>query len=134
MKYLADTIAKMIYDNLKSEGFDVYFPGQHVGVCKSRYVVVKPGMDIPYVDYSTNIIYYDLLLYVPQRNFSSYAGFLNDVEKAMTKIFPTLRCTNNRSQPYFDDSVKGWMVSTEYVNYRKVYSDYINQQTDSEEE
>lgn len=129
----ADTIAKMIYDILKQDGFDVYFPGQHIGDCTNNYVVIKPETSMPYLDLSTNITYFDILCYVKKNNFSQYETFVNRVEKTLAKIYPTLKCSNQRTPPYFDDSVNGWMISTMYENYRKIYSDYFKQQNVEEE-
>lgn len=125
----ADTIAKRIYDQLKQDKFDVYFPGQHIGDCISAYVVIKPGISMQYLSYSSNISYFDILCYIPKNKFSSYEKYLSDVEKSLSNLFPILRCSNLRTEPYFDDSINGWMVSTQYENYRKIYSDYFNQQS-----
>mgnify|MGYP000500093019 CR=1 FL=1 len=34
-------VSKQIYDLLKQNNFDVYFPSQHKGECISKYVVIK---------------------------------------------------------------------------------------------
>ena len=38
---MAKEVSKQIYDLLKQNNFDVYFPSQHKGECISKYVVIK---------------------------------------------------------------------------------------------
>ena len=118
-----------IYDCLKTAGIDVYFPGQHKGDCRSNYVVVKPGAVTKYMQFSTNVAYYELLCYSPADHPSETDKFKDQVKTSMLTIHPKVRYANMETAPYFDDSVKGWMVDITYQNYRK-YDSKIYQQLD----
>lgn len=104
---------------LKSADIPVYFPGQHVGMCTENYVVVKPGVVMPYMQLSTNICYYELLCYTPEQYPTQTERFKEEVKTAMLNIHPTVRYKNSETPPYFDDDVKGWMVDLTYASYKK---------------
>lgn len=108
-----------IYDCLKAANLDVYLQGQHKGECKRSYVVVKPGIVTPYLQLSTNVCYYELLLYVPEAYPTQIETYKDTVKKAMLDIYPMMVFGDAESSPYFDDAVKGWTVSLTYMNYRK---------------
>lgn len=108
-----------IYDCLKAANLDVYLQGQHKGECKRSYVVVKPGIVAPYLQLSTNVCYYELLLYVPEAYPTQIETYKDTVKRAMLDIYPMMVFGDAESSPYFDDAVKGWTVSLTYMNYRK---------------
>ena len=111
-----------IYMHLKNKGFDVYFPAQHQGECISPYVVVKGDSDVQFQRFSTTSHYYDLLCYVPKDNYSTLYPFVDSVKAAMkeleTKIM--IRPAYYDTSSYYDEAIKGHMVSIQYINYRKL--------------
>lgn len=109
-----------IYHCLKNQNFEVYYAGQHKGDCINPYVVVKPGLVMPYLQLSTNIAYYELLCYVPAKFPTKIETFKESVKTAMLEINPMVKFDNTETIPYFDNEVKGWMVDLTYKNYRKV--------------
>lgn len=111
---------KDIYTHLKSRNFDVYFVGQHKGDCLNPYVVVKQGVSSRFQEISTNIDYYELLVYVPKDKPSKVETMLAEVEQAMKDLYPMIKCQNERTEMFFDDTVNGWMRSTLYSNYRRM--------------
>lgn len=108
-----------IFLHLKSAGIDVYLQGQHTGDCLDNYVVVKPGIVMPYLQTSTNICYYELLLYVPEKFPTQVERFKEQIKQIMLGLHPVIRYGNSESPPYFDEEVKGWMVDLTYTNYKK---------------
>lgn len=105
-----------IYKHLKNKGYEVYSPNQHQGEFKKNYVVVKDnGLLDTNVSSSQHL--FDILVYV--KNYSEIEGFVQNVIDDMDELFPAIRPTHSRTAPYFDDFVKAFMVSIEYVNYRK---------------
>lgn len=111
---------QLAYKHLKSKGFEVYSPGQHSGECTSKYVVVNIGSSIAFQSFTTMQTPYDFLCYVPKDNFSQLEGYVSSVENALKDLYPVLRSSNFRTPAYYDDSVNGHMISTQYVNYRKL--------------
>ena len=48
------SIWQILYDHLTAEGFDVYSPGQHLGECRAKYVVLKDAGAARLNSYSTD--------------------------------------------------------------------------------
>ena len=116
---MADTRWKNIYDKLKQKGISVYSPGQKTGECTSPYVVVKTAGRMGLTEISSSQNLYDLMCYVPLKNYSILDQFVDQVESAMDELFPMFRPMHYRTPSFLDDEVKAHMVSTQYVNYTK---------------
>lgn len=109
-----------IYKLLKSKGFDVYSPAQHDGECTSKYIVVKLGTLQKPFDFSTVRYQYDLMLYVPQSEYSTLEPFVESVKAAMKELEPMVKPANTQTGSFYDDAIKGHMVSIQYYNNRKL--------------
>lgn len=109
-----------IYTHLKREGFDVYSPGQHQGECTSPYVVVKDMGVARFGGFSSTKALYDIMCYVPQDNFSQLEPFVCTLEAAMAKLAPMIRPAHYKTPSFYDDTVRGHMISVQYINYRKI--------------
>lgn len=109
-----------IYLHLKESGFDVYFPAQKDGECTSNYVVVKDATTSQVPGFSSTQTYYDIMCYVPKDSFSTLEPFVESVKEAMKKMVPMIKPTYSQTQSFYDDSVKGHMISVQYINYRKI--------------
>lgn len=114
-----ETRWKDIYTKLKSKGFDVYSPSQKDGECIEPYVVVKTSTQVGLSEISSEQQLYDIMCYVPKNKYSYLEEFVSQVEAALDEIFPLIRPTHNKTPSYYDDKVKGHMISVEYVNYKK---------------
>lgn len=108
-----------IYTHLKKEGFDVYSPGQHQGECTSPYVVVKDMGVSQFVTFSSNRALYDIMCYVPKDHFSQLEPFVHKLKSSMSKMYPMIRPAHYETPSFYDDTVKGHMISVQYINYRK---------------
>lgn len=104
---------------LKNNGFDVYFQGQKEGDCISPYVVVKSDGGTKHMEFSTDVANYSVLCYVPQNAFSTIEVFTKKVKDAIATKKPLFRLSGYESPSLFDDTVKGYVVSVGYLNYRK---------------
>lgn len=110
---------KDIYLHLKAEGFDVFSPGQHQGECTSPYVVVKDAGMSRVGEFSSNKNLYDIMCYVPRDNFSELEPFVHRLEVSMMRMYPMIRPAHYKTPSFYDDTVKGHMISVQYLNYRK---------------
>lgn len=108
-----------IYKLLEAKGFDVYAPGQHKGECTSKYIVVKMSSMSSVQGCSSGTFLYDLMMYVPKDEYSQLEGFISDVENAMKDLEPMIMPMYFRTSSFYDDSLKGHMVSSQYRNTRK---------------
>lgn len=109
-----------IFLHLKQGGFDVYSPAQKTGECKAPYLVVKDASSSQFLNYSSTRSFYDILCYVPKAHFSDLEHFVGTVEAAMKGLSPMIQPTYTKTPSFYDDSVKGHMVSIQYYNYRKI--------------
>lgn len=108
-----------IFLHLKKAGIAVYAPGTKEGECKKSYVVVKGAGTSKVEGISSSAALFDILAYVPKNSYSKIESYVREVENAMDGLWPMIRPTHFQTEPFFDENVKGWMVSIQYVNYRK---------------
>ena len=117
---MADNRWADIYRTLKEAGHDVYSPGQHIGECLAPYVVVKISTGTQYQDFSTLQYSYDLMIYVPKDDYSVLESYVEQVKSDMKKLQPMIMPLNTQTPSYYDDAIKGHMISVQYRNYRKL--------------
>ena len=110
---------RKIYDNLKENGIEVYSPGQKNGECKAKYVVIRNSGSTSLDYVSTSAKYIDVLCYVPKENYSSMEDFVIDIKTKMDSLYPLIRPVNFETPAYYDEDLKAFMVSIQYVNYVK---------------
>lgn len=116
---MADTRWKDIFDKLREHGVDVYSPGRKTGECTSPYVVIKDAGRVASTEISSSQDLYDLMCYVPKDQYSTLEGFVDNIEAIMDELFPMVRPMNFRTASFYDDTVKGHMMSTQYYNWKK---------------
>lgn len=114
------SVLNEIYKKLKTDGFDVYFQGQHVGQCKDTYIVVAPNGGNQYSTFSTIQFVYDVQIYTPPNKIHKFEPFLRTVRESLKAIFPLIKETGYESPAFYDDDVKALMISLEYTNYGKL--------------
>lgn len=109
-----------IYNKLKEKGFDVYAPAQHEGECVAPYVVVKVGNLMQVGSFSSVQYFYDILCYIPKDEYSTLENYVEEVKKAMKELQPMIMPIHTQTGSYYDDGVKGHMISIQYRNNRKL--------------
>ena len=109
-----------IYKALDDAGVDTYSPGQHKGECLSKYAVVKQDGSTAAYEFSSSVMYYKILCYCPQNEYSTLETFLSTVKQAMKALEPMIMYAQQQDAPYYDEDVKGWMVAIRYRNYIKL--------------
>ena len=117
---MADSRAQDIFQYLKARDIEVYFPAQHKGECLSNYVVVRTSTSTQFADYSSTITYYDLMCYVPKARYGDLDTFTEAVKDAMKGLVPMIKPTYTETPGFYDESVKGYMRSIQYRNYRQI--------------
>lgn len=117
---MASTRWKDIYNFLKSKGYDVYAPAQHEGECLSSYIVVKLDTSSQVGKLSSDQQKYTLMAYVPKDKYSELEDYVEGIKRDMREMFPMIVSVRFQTASYYDDAVKGHMVSLQYRNNRKV--------------
>lgn len=109
-----------IYKCLKSQGFEVYSPGQHKGDCLSQYVVIKSAGAFRINTFSSTQHLYSILCYVPSDQFSALEPFVTSVKAALKHMYPELIPTYNETEPFLDDTINGVMINLQYRSSHKI--------------
>lgn len=106
---------KDIYEHLKNNGFDVYSLSQRKGICKSPYLVLRNNGSNK--DGSTTTTEYEILVYVPVRQYSYMEDYIEEVQDCMQKLFPAVQVEDGQSESlhYLDDDVQAYMCSLPYI-------------------
>lgn len=117
---MGETQWKRIYRQLRAQGLDVYSPGEHKGDCVSPYVVVKTLGSNRIQNFTSVSQEYDILMYVPKHQYSTLEEFVESVKMAMKPLEPAILPMYSQTPPFYDDTVKGHMVSMQYRNSRRM--------------
>jgi hypothetical protein len=105
---------QVIYDKLKEKGLNPYAPGQHTGICNTKYVVVKEQTQAPF--FNNNKVGYrlvDLILFVPVASYVQVEPYAKLIKAAMKEL-PQLRYTGNETPVIVDDEKQAYTTSIEY--------------------
>lgn len=111
------TVYEQLYDMLKENGYNVYSPGQHKGEVLEQYVVISESGTVK--GHSLLNKTYKLICYVPFNQYSKMERMTNKLKQDMIAMFPLLRPTGNETPAIYDEKVRGYTASIEYINYRK---------------
>jgi len=112
MVYDDKTPAEALILLLKDNGIDAYPPAIKKGECTKEYVVIKKSGASQIGVYSSQVVYFDIMCYVPQNKYTSLERFKNHVRDIIHNgLYPRLMETGSETTDYFDDEVKGHMVS-----------------------
>lgn len=112
------TVYNLILQTLKdAEIAPVYALGAYEGSIDGRLIIVKPDTTNQYMNYSTTIRYFDILCY--GRTVSEAMNLVDDVQKAMEAIKPTVMPTYVSRSPYWNSTTHGWRLDCVYRNYAK---------------
>lgn len=112
-------LLKKIRDVLNENKIDTYFPGEHKGDCLKPYVVVKQAGTVDALGISGEWMYYDIMCYVPKSMYSTLEEYVSEVKEDMKELFPVLFYAGNQIESFYDETVKGHMVSFQYRNIRR---------------
>lgn len=111
------SVWKRTFEQLKEAGIDVYPPATKKGECKSKYVVVKQDGSSQIGNFSSEQVYYQFMLYVPQNEYDTLSDFEAEVKKALDeRLYPMLMPTGSTMPDYYDDSIKAHTRSFLYRN------------------
>lgn len=111
--------AQIIFDYLEAAGYDVFFPEQHIGECITPYIVVKSDGLAPIAGITTNQCFYAIFCYIPRNQYNELEQFIIDLKTTMEGLYPSVMSADIETTPFYDDEVKGFMVSIQYINYRR---------------
>lgn len=107
---------KTVYKHLKNNNIDTYSIGQHVGVCKNLYVVIKN-----YTPSSVNNIIEDeeveLFLYGPIGGYTAFIDFIDKIKVIMKEL--NLKDNELKIPVTVEDEKKAYVVKLSYSNIRK---------------
>lgn len=103
---------KEIFKNLKQGGFEVYPLGQHEGICKSPYLVLRNN-GASHIR-SIEAQEYEVLIYYPFERYSSFEEYIDKVKIIMNGMYPGVILMEDQQPHYPDEDVKAYMTSLIY--------------------
>lgn len=107
-----------IYDFLKSKGYNIYFYGQHQGVCTSPYVVVKDGGCGQVGNISLDKQYIDFCIYFPMnKSLRDFFDFTGNLIKDLNEQ-KAIRNTRYKSPYIIDSDKKAYTSILRFINYK----------------
>lgn len=109
-----------LYEFLQSKGHEVYFPAQKTGECKKPYLVIKDEGLSRFQQFSSKLQMYSIMAFVPGVRFGDLEPLIDRVDEEMKELFPLFVSTFFRTPSFYDDTVKGYMISSQYRNIRTV--------------
>ena len=95
---------RRVYNYLKNS-FDVYFPGQHKGICEKPYIVIRESSQIAQI--GTNQVgqrLVDIIIFSPKNSYIIAEEYREEVKKELIK-FKLLRKTGSET-PWIIDNDK----------------------------
>lgn len=108
---------RTLYAFLKSNGFDVYSPGQHKGICTKPYIVLRNGGTV--TELSVSSTDYEILMYYPADKYSHLEDYIDSVRDVMNKLYPGIKLADDASEPYLDEDVRAFQSSLLYRVYNR---------------
>lgn len=106
---------------LKNKGYNVYSPGSKSGECTKEYLVLKSEGATRHGSFSTIDDYYDILCYVPEKQYKDLEVLVERVRKDMKELEPLIMPDYQHMPSFYDDSIKAHMTSMTYLNHKKMY-------------
>lgn len=106
-----------IYRHLKENGFDVYSIGQHQGICKSPYIVIKENGESEIIGTSLTNDIVELLIYYPIGTYSKLNEYKQSTLYSM-KLLKGIRRVVEAMPTIIDDDKKAYMTSFTYKKIR----------------
>ena len=111
------SVWEQIFKKLSNSDIDIYPPATKKGECTSNYVVVKKDGSAQIGTYSSEYVYYQFMLYVPQNKYNELDEYEKKVKEVIdNELYPMLMPTGSDMPDYYDESVKGHMRSFTYRN------------------
>lgn len=111
---------KDIYTQLKDANLNPYFIGQHEGLCRERFIVVKQGTQMASIgsnQVGQTII--DIIVFVPLNSYIELDPYMKEIRQALKEL-TYLRKTGLETPAITDDEKKAYTTSIEYVLQKKL--------------
>ena len=109
-----------VFNHLKGKGVKVFAPGQHKGLCKESYVVIKESGTSAYP--GTNKLGYtilDVMIFHPISQYSTLSDYVKSI-KGYLKEIKDLRYGGNESPDVIDDEKQAHTRSIQYQVQKKL--------------
>lgn len=114
------TVWQIMFETLSNSGFEVYPPATKVGECKSPYIVLKEDGSSQINNYSSERVYYRILLYVPRNMYSQLTVLESEVRKVLDdELYPLILPTGQSDPDFYDDNYNAHMRAFFYRNNRR---------------
>lgn len=111
------SVWEQAFKSLEQAGITVYPPATKIGECREKYVVLKQSGSAQVRSFSSEFVYYQFLLYVPQNKYHELDEYSVSVKEAIEeKLYPMLMPVESNIADYYDESIKAHMRTLMYRN------------------
>ena len=110
----------LMLDVLQTDEVKAYLPGYHKGDCIEPYIVLKTEGAVKVEGISSERPIYTVMCYVPFNRYTELEQMVYDVKQRMKSLYPMVRYEGNETPSYYDSTVKGHMISFQYLGIRKI--------------
>lgn len=110
---------KDLFNALDKE-FSVYPPATKKDKCTEPYIVLKNDGENELSGTTSTQQYWSVMIYMPYEMYSFLEEYVDKVvDYINANLYPQFRPTGYKSSPFYDDTVKAYMVSVQYISYKK---------------
>jgi len=115
---------KRIYNRLKEDDLNPYFPGQYQGEIKERYcVIMNRGIVASLGGNKRGKEVYDIFLHVPLASYVKMEEYRQAVKRSLADLL-FLKATGVETTIVVDDETKGYICSLEYFIFKDLRGEY----------
>ena len=107
---------KRIYRRLREAGFEAYSAGQHSGMCRAPYVVIKDGGQRAF-NAALLCSVVEILAYFPAERFSEMEEYVRGVKEALAGL-DFLKATGDETPVFLDERKRAYTTGVKYQYYK----------------
>lgn len=111
-----------IFSLLQSKGVNVKSPTTNIGVIKQPTVIVENSGIVQHGSYTTDDFGYELVICVPESQYSKLEPFVVQVREYMKELYPMIVDARNVSGSMYDETIRAHYVTADYTNHRRFYN------------
>lgn len=106
------TLWEIISETFISNGIMCYPPASKNGECKENYIVLKQAGSVQVESYSSEWVYYMLMLHVPRNKYTELERFENEVNRIIREsLYPMIKPTGLKNNDFYDDNINAHVRS-----------------------
>lgn len=100
------TLWEIIADAFIRNGIMCYAPAGKTGECKESYIVLKQAGSVQVESYSSEWVYYMIIMYMPKERYSEFERFEKRVNEIIyEELYPMIKPTGLKNNDSYDNNM-----------------------------